>query len=63
MLLFFLWILFFFNNILREYSLENKFLNKPHINMIIKLHDTIMKVKPFKKIILSIDLFVRRLIS
>lgn len=40
---------YFFNNILREYSLENKFLNKPHINMITKLHDTIMKVKPFKK--------------
>ena len=38
-----------FNNILREYSLENKFLNKPHINMITKLHDTIKKVKPLKK--------------
>lgn len=40
---------YFFNNILRNFSLESKFLTKEHINMIILLYDTIMKVPAFKK--------------
>lgn len=40
---------YFFNSILRNFSLESKFLTKEHINMISLLHNTITKVPAFKK--------------